>query len=304
VYSLSAIDLFASAMGAFMLITLILMPDYQKERIAEKDIVYLEELQGRTEAELNEMEVSMKDLLSELEVARSRHQQLESEQDTVVSELRVLRAEQQARVEEPPPAPTVEPKVLELEPDPKPVSFRLLGLKTNKTRILFLVDMNSYLGQHEELVQQTVLRSIDTLQSGYQYGILGFQELDSGPKYYRWPEGNTLAPVSRTSRTQAIRFLRSLSSDYRGASPLLGAFEQAFSYPADALILLSDGLPNPAYNDGLSPSRLVRSITLANTRSREIHTVTVGDYFKYSGTVEFMEALARANSGKFLALAK
>jgi len=28
------------------------------------------------------------------------------------------------------------------------------------------------------------------------------------------------------------------------------------------------------------------------------------DYFKYQGTVEFMEALARANSGGFLALAQ
>ena len=31
VFSLSAIDLFASAMGAFIVITIILMPDYQKE---------------------------------------------------------------------------------------------------------------------------------------------------------------------------------------------------------------------------------------------------------------------------------
>ena len=31
VFSLSAIDLFASAMGAFIIISLILMPDYQKE---------------------------------------------------------------------------------------------------------------------------------------------------------------------------------------------------------------------------------------------------------------------------------
>jgi len=29
----------------------------------------------------------------------------------------------------------------------------------------------------------------------------------------------------------------------------------------------------------------------------------VGDYFKYRGTIEFMESLARANAGSFLALA-
>jgi hypothetical protein len=47
----------------------------------------------------------------------------------------------------------------------------------------------------------------------------------------------------------------------------------------------------------------VRSITLSNSRAQEIHSVTVGDYFKYRGTVEFMESLARANSGGFMALA-
>jgi hypothetical protein len=36
----------------------------------------------------------------------------------------------------------------------------------------------------------------------------------------------------------------------------------------------------------------------------EIHAVTIGDYFKYQGTVAFMESLARANSGGFLALAQ
>ena len=49
---------------------------------------------------------------------------------------------------------------------------------------------------------------------------------------------------------------------------------------------------------------MVEAITLANMQSREIHAVTVGDYFKYKGTVEFMETLARANNGGFLALSQ
>ena len=78
---------------------------------------------------------------------------------------------------------------------------------------------------------------------------------------------------------------------------------QAFQGDAEALILFSDGLPNPAFNNTLSPGRLVRAITVNNSRAQEIHAVTIGDYFKYRGTVEFMESLARANGGGFLALA-
>ena len=85
---------------------------------------------------------------------------------------------------------------------------------------------------------------------------------------------------------------------------MIAAFEQAFSGPAEAIILLSDGLPNPAFNNNLPPTALIGAITLANSAPVEIHTVTIGDYFKYRGTVEFMQALARANYGGFLALAQ
>jgi hypothetical protein len=110
--------------------------------------------------------------------------------------------------------------------------------------------------------------------------------------------------MTDSSRSDARGFLKGLSRKFKGSSSLLSAFDQAFASPAEAIILISDGLPNPAFNNGLSPGRLVRSITVSNTKAREIHAVTIGDYFKYRGTVEFMEALARANSGGFMALAE
>ena len=58
VYSLSAIDLFASAMGAFIIISIIMMPDYQKEVRSQGDLEYLEQLAGQTEALLQETGVA------------------------------------------------------------------------------------------------------------------------------------------------------------------------------------------------------------------------------------------------------
>ena len=52
------------------------------------------------------------------------------------------------------------------------------------------------------------------------------------------------------------------------------------------------------------PVAMVEAITLENTESKEVHAVTVGDYFKYKGTVSFMETLAKANNGGFLALSQ
>lgn len=302
VYSLSAVDLFASAMGAFIIITIILMPDYQKEVRSQGDLQYLEELAGKTQAILDETEEGSKDILEAMFAAQTRHQQLQAEQEIVSSELETLNAKQQARNDEPPPPP---PSPVET-PEKKgsnEVTFRFLGLKTDKKRILFMVDMNKYLAGHEALVRRTIIRGMESLQSGYEFAIMGFQQQDAGPKYYRWPVGGGLVNMSDKTRSEAIRFMDTLSARFEGASSLINAFDVAFQSPADAIILISDGLPNPAFNNNLSPGRLVRSITVSNSKGKEIHAVTVGDYFKYKGTIEFMESLARANSGAFLALA-
>jgi hypothetical protein len=296
------VDLFASAMGAFIIITIILMPDYQKEIRSLGDLQYLEELAGKTQAILDETEQGSKDILEALLAAQTRQQQLQARHEVVSSELETLNAEQQARNDQPPPPPP-SPVVAPEKEGSNQVTFRFLGLKTDKKRILFLVDMNKYLAGHESLVRRTVVRAMESLQTGYEFAILGFQQQDSGPKYYRWPVDGTLANMTDQTRSEAKIFLASLSRKFEGSSSLIDAFNVAFQSPAEAIILISDGLPNPVFNNNLSPGRLVRSITVSNTKAKEIHAVTVGDYFKYRGTIEFMESLARANAGAFLALA-
>lgn len=303
VYSLSAIDLFASAMGAFMIITIILMPDYQKEVQLEGHLAYLEALAAETDAMLNDTVEGIESTKDALSSAQTRQLELQAEQEIMSSELETIKARLQARLDHPPPPPP-SPVKTEEELGSQLVTFRFLGIKTDKTRLLLMIDMNKYLAGHEALVAKTVARALESLQTGYEFGILGFQQLDSGPKYYRWPEDGSLKVMSSTNRAQALRFVRRLSGKFAGSASLQSAFRIAFESPADALILISDGLPNPAYNGGLPPRALIQDIVLANTGGKEIHAVTIGDYFRYKGTVEFMESLARANSGNFLALAQ
>ena len=110
--------------------------------------------------------------------------------------------------------------------------------------------------------------------------------------------------MNRSNQAKALRFVNQLAGKFAGSSSVRDAFAQAFASPAEAIVLISDGLPNPAYNNGLPPRALIQDIVMSNTRDKEIHAVTIGDYFKYKGTVEFMENLARANAGGFLALAQ
>lgn len=303
VFSLSAIDLFASAMGAFIIITIILMPDYQKEVRLEGHLEYIEAMAGETEALLNDSELGISSINESLTTAQSRQMELQAEQQIMSSELETIRAKLQAHNDQPPPPPP-SPEETEEELGSHLVTFRFLGLKTDKTRILLLVDMNKYLAAHQALVAKTVARALESLQEGYEFGILGFQQLDSGTRYHRWPENGELIEMTASNRSKANRFMRKLAGKFEGSSSLQSAFALAFDSSAEAIILISDGLPNPTYNSGLPPRALIQDIVLSNSQGMEIHAVTIGDYFKYKGTVEFMESLARANSGTFLALAQ
>ena len=78
------------------------------------------------------------------------------------------------------------------EPVPEPtnsnlVTFRFLGLKTEKTKFLLMVDLNGYLGQYESLMEETVERALESLQPGFEFGVLAFQQVDSGPRFIHWP---------------------------------------------------------------------------------------------------------------------
>ena len=105
VFSLSAIDLFASAMGAFIIITIILMPDYQKEVRLEGHLEYIESLAGQTEAMLDDTELGVADTLEALSTAQTRQLELQAEQEIMSSEVETIRALLQAHNDNPPPPP-------------------------------------------------------------------------------------------------------------------------------------------------------------------------------------------------------
>jgi hypothetical protein len=303
VFSLSAVDLFASAMGAFIIITIILMPDYQKEVRLEGHLKRVEELAAQTQAMADESLLGTTALERAVQDARTRQAQLQAEEEMLASVTQAMNARLTAQHQQPPPPPAT-PEEIDAELGSEQVTFRFLGLKSERTRYLLLIDMNSHLSEHTALVERSVRRALESLQPGMEFAIMGFQQLDSGPVYHHWPTNGALAPVDLTQLSRALRFTRELTPRFGGGSPMLAAFGEAFTVPADAVILISDGLPNPSFDDGLPPRALAQGITLANKGGREIHAVTVGDYFKYRGTVEFMESLAHANNGGFLALAQ
>ena len=122
--------------------------------------------------------------------------------------------------------------------------------------------------------------------------------------FLRWPVDGDLVNATSRNLGDARSFLAGLEGQYVGSSPILDALREGLSSEAEALVLFSDGLPNPRYNDGLDGAGIVSRISRENRQGKEIHAVTIGDYFKYRDTIRFMETLAKANGGGFMALAR
>jgi hypothetical protein len=306
ILSMSAIDLFAAAMAAFALLTVVLMPYYQKEVVERTPENAIADLQRAAETSSVKSIEQRKALEKKVSASTAAVSDIKSKETELLAKLRGAEAtllEKRAAAER-----VVEiPEPIAKKPGPTPakakIDFRFLGMKTTKNNIAVALDLNRCMGGHEKGVNKAVSRVITSLQPNHRLSILGFQQTDSGPYTRSWPAGGGMRTVTGSSQAEAIRFTENLTRRFSGSSSMLYAFDKLASSQAEAIFLISDGLPNPKYNNGLRPMQLADEITRRNAGRKEIHTVIVGSYFDYNGTVEFMEKLARNNGGQFMALA-
>ena len=309
VFSMSAIDLFAAAMGAFALFAIILLPYYQKEiREITPENAISDLLRAAQDSQVETVE-KKKALEAKRSAAAQNVSDIRSDAQSLLAELRAAEAALLEKKAAAIPPAVPEPEPIDDKPAPAPtesnakISFRFLGMKTKEDDIVIALDMNRCLGGHEESVKKVTSRIINSLQDNHALEIVGFQKTDSGARTQRWPRTGSFKRINASSKAEATQFAGNLTRSFGGSASMLDAFTKILNGPGEAIFLVSDGLPNPAANNGLSPGRLAREITRLNNGRKEIHTVVVGNYFDYRGTVDFMESLAEQNNGQFMALA-
>ena len=311
IFSLSSIDLFAAAMGAFALLTIVLMPYYQKVVVERTPDNNISDMAAAAELSAVETKEKKKALERKRDAQKRNVSDIRSDEQKLLDELRAAEAtllEKQARAEasraipiEEPPEPIPEPEPAPVEAEPV-ITFRFLGMKTKKDDIVVAVDMNKCMGGHEDSVQRSVERIIESLQDNHAVRIVGFQQTDRGPRTTAWPNTG-LKRINTSNRRAAVSYSKGLMNQFGGSASMLDAFQKMVDGPGEAIFLISDGLPNPNANKGMRPTALAREITRMNGGRKEIHTIVVGNYFDYKGTVSFMESLAESNNGQFMALA-
>ena len=299
VFTTSAIDLFASALGAFILLVMILFPYY---RNAGSDDAFsrTQEIQERRRLAAGMIE----DMLADQSSSESEVQDLDEANrgiEAALSRLRRQTADIRTQLaEEPVVAPEPVEEVIE-QPEPEAlvagVEFSILGLATEAKKFVIVVDMSGSMISYSDLMIESVLEVLEPLDPSNEFAIIGYQG-NPAPVLWTFPDRG-LVQATPDKLEAARDFTRGLARRFSGSTPTHYALLSALQYPADAIILMSDGEPDNA------PGFIIQDIAGLNRfENKEIHTVAIGDYTQNRGLVAFLQTLARQNGGDFVGVSR
>jgi hypothetical protein len=300
VFSTSAIDLFASALGAFILLVMLLFPYYRHAGPDDSFSRTQDVMEKRRLAsgQLEDLKARKDELQSELDELTESNQGRQQQISRLRKELMDIRNQLAAL-----PTEITEPvEIIEPEPEPRAltdgVEFSILGLSTEVKSFVIVVDMSGSMLQYEDLMVRSVLEVLEPLDETNQFAIIGYHG-NPQPVLWRFPTGNKLLPATTENLELADTFTNSLVRKFVGSTPTHFALQAALEYPSSAVILMSDGEPNTP------PGFIIDNITLINQfRQTEIHTVAIGEYTHNRNLVLFMQTLARLNGGDFVGVSR
>ena len=297
VFTTSAIDLFASALGAFILLVMILFPYY---RNAGSDDAFsrTQEIQERRRLASGQIE----ELLAAQRVSQSEVQDMDEANrgiQAAISRLQEKMANIKTQLaEEPVVAPEpVEEVVEEPEALVAGLEFSILGLATEAKTFVIVVDMSGSMLSYTDLMIKSVQEVLEPLDESNQFAIVGYQG-NPAPVLWTYPNRG-LVQATPENLDSAREFTRSLARRFSGSTPTHYALLSALEYPAEAVILMSDGEPDNA------PGFILQDIAGLNRyENKEIHTVAIGDYTQNRGLVMFLQTLAQQNGGDFVGVSR
>lgn len=313
VFSMSALDLFAAALAAFLLIVVVLFEYYNKGGTDETSIEELEEMvrQRRFVAESEKSDQSViRALQSEIRLLDKEYKTSAENISTVEQKLQeVLKAITEIVIPDPEPIKPVEEPIPEPEPEPEPEpipepprstntgqEFSILGLGTDKKNVVIVVDMSGSMVAHRGKVVDALNEVIDQMTPEHKFAIIGYR---GGPSYTTFPFDGRQITADRAAITNAKRFVKNMPSQFGGGTPTQTAMLRALGLRPEAVILMSDGAPD----DG-SPRQIVINVTRNNRSKAEIHTVAIGNYTQDQKLTLFLQEMARNNDGDFVGRAR
>ena len=282
ILSMSTIDLFASALGAFMLITIVLLPFFPNLNISVLE-----------EAELEREKATLEQAKTELEQAKA---ELEREQATLEQQTAKLEQEkaqlERAMAQAPRTKSPLEKQVAALQQEIDDTSV-LLGIRTKAKKFVFVIDMSSSIYQPEQhdyrqFIALSVQDMLAAFKSEIEVCLIGFQGADL---LHYWPQDGGYFQVKKNTRDRVVSLVKNWMKSIGGGSPTRVALLAALALHPEEIILLSDGAPTEDWQV------VVQAVTAKNKQKIPIHAVAVGNYTADRNFIDFLVQLTEQNNG-------
>jgi hypothetical protein len=289
--SISALDLFASALGVFVLMAILLFPYYLRQPSLET------ELEG-AQAELAASGESLQEAERTAETQASRLAKATAALAEARERLQAAEAEAAAAAE-------ALARVTATTPDPRPAADpRQTPLAINDLDLVFVMDTTGSMRNELADVQANlvgVIRVLHRLAPSLRVGFVAFK--DHGDAYVT--RSFPLSPMTEANVAEVVRFVGAMSAEGGGDDPEpvdeALAVATAMDWRADAqgqIIVIGDAPSRPAGRgaalalaerfSGSAPQGLPRTVSAILTGSDR-------------GAQMFFEQIARAGGGDFSA---
>ena len=269
IFSMSALDLFASAMGAFILITIVLFPFFPNMGDSSESMI-------KEKAELVQERAKLQQEKDRLEQERAKLE------------------EEKAKAPKTKNNP-LEERVRALQQEIDDTSV-LLGIRTKSKKFVVIVDMSGSIYQpnsqdYRPFITLSVQDMLASFQSEIELVMVGFHAPNRRTRLHYWPENRRYFQVMRSTREQVLAAIDRWMNRVDGGTPTREALLAALALSPEEIILLSDGAPNEDWRS------VVNAVTRGNIKRIPIHAVAVGNYVAQRDFVEFLIALTKRNGG-------
>ena len=303
IFSMSALDLFASALGAFILITIVLLPFFPNLNMsgqakAELEQAQAELAQAKAELAQAEAELAQAKAKSEREQAKLEREKAKLEQEKAKLEQAKAKSEREqaklerAKAKAPKTKSQLEKRVEALQQEIDDTTV-LLGIKTKAKKFVFVIDMSGSIYQpgqqdYRQFITLSIQDMLAAFKSEIEVCLIGFQESN---RLHYWPQNRGYFQVKKNTRDRVVGQVKGWMRLVDGGTPTRAALLAAIALDPEEIILLSDGAPSEDWR------MVVRAVTAENRRKIPIHAVAVGNYTADRNFIDFLVQLTERNNG-------
>ena len=284
IFSMSALDLFASALGAFILITIVLLPFFPNLNMSGQEKAELEQ----AEAELAQAKAELAQAEAELEQAKAKSEREKAKLGQEKAKLEEEKAKlAQAKAKASKAKGQLEKRVEALQQEIDDTTV-LLGIKTKAKKFVFVIDMSGSIYQYRQFITLSIQDMLAAFKSEIEVCLIGFQ---GSNRLHYWPQNRGYFQVKKNTRDRVVGQVKGWMGLVEGGTPTRAALLAAIALDPEEIILLSDGAPSEDWR------MVVRAVTAENRQKIPIHAVAVGNYTADRNFIDFLVQLTERNNG-------